>query len=334
MASREVTNAIVALLRQGYSSAEIAKRVNVSGSVVWGVKAHWVQGKYEDKSVRTPDGTNTRDENNYAQKAVAILAGYLNKSASGKDNDALLKDAAPEFARLLALITCSKKSLRDSAKQSIRDYASAGGWNLQPQETVEDVPAIHVPADLRKKRRGGKWRIEDQATLTDTWNNPDSKKNGYAIQRLSESLGRTPLALIIRLYQMGMISVATGDALCADSGAPILLSETNVVRRRDDAPQSVQEVQEDGNSFDNRELTQEDGGDSDGARTCISCRHPIPSARLKLIPNALRCAKCQSHLENFHDFHRYVDEGLPGTREAHKQMRGQDWSDMRKRGRD
>src|SRR5207244_4374458 len=48
MASSTVTQDIVALLRQGISSAEIAQRLNVSPPVVWGVKSHWRLGKYGD----------------------------------------------------------------------------------------------------------------------------------------------------------------------------------------------------------------------------------------------------------------------------------------------
>jgi hypothetical protein len=53
-----------------------------------------------------------------------------------------------------------------------------------------------------------------------------------------------------------------------------------------------------------------------------------------LVPHALRCAKCQSLVEKYIDYHQYIDEGLAGTREAHKHIRGGLLSDMIKRGKE
>jgi len=332
MASREQTKAIVALLRQGHSSAEIAERINISAPVVWGVKAHWVQGKYGDKTTEMPDeGGDHVAERNFEQKAAAIFNGYFSKPEMRNGVEELLKDAALEFARLLALITSSQKSRRDSAKQAIRDYAVAGGWYAPPKESAEEVEDNSVIKDSQRKRQFGKWRIEDQTLLTDGWSRPDSRRDGDAIRRLSEALGRTPLAVIMRLHQWGMISVAAADALCLETEAPVLLSETNKLRQKDDEPRSAQEV---GQNFDHHEPSQDCITDLPGDRPCISCGRPIPSARLQLIHDALRCARCQSYFEQSHDYHRYVDEGLAGTREAHKQMRGQDLRDIRNRGRE
>ena len=58
MTSSSVTQDMVALLREGFSSAEIAERLNVSPPVVWGVKSHWRLGKYGDAVTGDQSMTN------------------------------------------------------------------------------------------------------------------------------------------------------------------------------------------------------------------------------------------------------------------------------------
>ena len=69
------------------------------------------------------------------------------------------------------------------------------------------------------------------------------------------------------------------------------------------------------------------------SKDCVDCDVEIPIARLRAIPNVIRCAACQEKLESSHPelIERRVDEGLAGTREDHKKMRGKLYSDMRKR---
>lgn len=66
---------------------------------------------------------------------------------------------------------------------------------------------------------------------------------------------------------------------------------------------------------------------------CIGCGQCIPPGRVEVNPNVARCTKCQSEFEQTHDTRQKIDEGLAGTRDAHKKMRGQLWGDMRNRGR-
>jgi hypothetical protein len=68
-------------------------------------------------------------------------------------------------------------------------------------------------------------------------------------------------------------------------------------------------------------------------RMCVDCGLPIPRARLLVSPEVMRCIRCQNNFESVHDTTRKIDEGLAGTREAHKRMRGQLRTDMRNRGR-
>ncbi|MGH8670803.1 MAG: TraR/DksA C4-type zinc finger protein [Burkholderiales bacterium] len=69
------------------------------------------------------------------------------------------------------------------------------------------------------------------------------------------------------------------------------------------------------------------------ARLCVECGDVIPPACIVATPTVTRCVSCQSKFELAHDTRRRVDEGLGGTREDHKKMRGQLRSDMRNRGR-
>lgn len=69
------------------------------------------------------------------------------------------------------------------------------------------------------------------------------------------------------------------------------------------------------------------------ARLCIDCGSIIPAERVKAVPSVSRCIKCQSSFEQSHNTRPHIDEGLPGTRDGHKKMRGQLWGDMRNRGR-
>lgn len=69
------------------------------------------------------------------------------------------------------------------------------------------------------------------------------------------------------------------------------------------------------------------------ARLCIDCGAVIPPARVKAVPSVARCVKCQSAFEHTHDTRPHINEGLPGTRDENKKMRGQLRDDMRNRGR-
>lgn len=69
------------------------------------------------------------------------------------------------------------------------------------------------------------------------------------------------------------------------------------------------------------------------ARLCIECGVVIPQARVVAVPTVSRCVKCQAEFERTHDTRTHINEGLAGTRDENKKMRGQLWGDMRNRGR-
>jgi phage/conjugal plasmid C-4 type zinc finger TraR family protein len=69
------------------------------------------------------------------------------------------------------------------------------------------------------------------------------------------------------------------------------------------------------------------------ARLCVECGVVIPPARVKAVPSVARCVKCQSAFEHTHDTRPHISEGLAGTRDENKKMRGQLWGDMRNRGK-
>jgi len=64
-------------------------------------------------------------------------------------------------------------------------------------------------------------------------------------------------------------------------------------------------------------------------RPCVICGQRIPSARTLKNPDARHCVTCLSSLEG--DFRHYIDEGIAGTRQEHKEIRGKVWSDLRNR---
>jgi uncharacterized protein YifE (UPF0438 family) len=68
------------------------------------------------------------------------------------------------------------------------------------------------------------------------------------------------------------------------------------------------------------------------ARLCIECGSSIPLARLEAVPTVCRCVACQSAFEKTHDTRPRINEGLAGTRDENKKMRGQIWGEMRNRG--
>lgn len=69
------------------------------------------------------------------------------------------------------------------------------------------------------------------------------------------------------------------------------------------------------------------------ARLCIECGVIIPQARVVAVPTVSRCVKCQAEFERTHDTRPHINEGLAGTRNENKKMRGQLWGDMRNRDR-
>ena len=75
---------------------------------------------------------------------------------------------------------------------------------------------------------------------------------------------------------------------------------------------------------------------SSSIRLCIDCGEQITEARVKALPDTTRCVGCQSRLESSapNSHVRKIDEGLAGTREGHKRMRGQQRGDMLKRNRE
>ncbi len=68
-------------------------------------------------------------------------------------------------------------------------------------------------------------------------------------------------------------------------------------------------------------------------KQCVDCGASIPAARIQANPATERCVRCQQAFEQLDPSltERKIDEGLAGTREDHKRMRGNLRSDMGKR---
>jgi hypothetical protein len=332
MTDREKIMSIVGLLRQGLSSSSIAEQLSVSPPTVWAVKANLTQGKYGDKPISHEKSSESIVGYDYTQKSKAIMAGYK----STADTRANTSDAAVEFSRLLALITSPRKSERDSAKNTIRELAKRGGWAITSEITAfNPVDTIPDPskdsAVVKPHNRWRRWTEEEEAQLVSFWSAADCLRDATALHQISTVINRSPLALVCRLFKFGMVSVEQGNSLCLDAKTSVLLSETNLVKSKvlneKNSPRTEVEVEI-------IEVEDFEIEDVLSTRICLTCTNPISALRLNLVPHALRCAKCQSLLEKNIDYHQYIDEGLAGTREAHKHLRGGLLSDMIKRGKE
>lgn len=67
------------------------------------------------------------------------------------------------------------------------------------------------------------------------------------------------------------------------------------------------------------------------SKACIDCGQIIPKERLSLIPAAQRCLACQNEYEQSHEFRRFADEGLAGSRADNKKLRDNISEALRKR---
>lgn len=325
MASGKEIIEVVALLRQGLGSDEIVTRLNIAPPVVWGIKAHWRMGKYGDKF----DVHGEQDEShsdNVNKKAKAIVFGFISQASHKGVVDDLPMLAADEFAGLLARLTSSSKQLRDEAKRRVRDLAASGECRISSLQN--EVPA---PPPKAGKTRYRRWLDADEKLLAREWEGAACARDSESVDRLSRLFERSPLAIIIRLHKLGLVTTEEGDVLCATANAPILLSERSDIAasgQNESRPaEGAVEVSGDTSGGDNL-------SDEASDRVCVECGRFIPAARIELIPTALRCAGCESMAEKSSDFHRYVDEGIAGSRDEHKKMRARDWGDMRKRGRE
>lgn len=177
---------------------------------------------------------NAMDHSNLDDlKATALVAGYLKDCVANK-RAADLQDAAGEFARLLAQLTSTDNLTRERAKTRVRELAVAGGW--RPEKAASKTKAKAAPSTSGKetgapaKKAPGRWTVPEEERLYTAWISPNSKRDGEAVKRLSDTTGRSPLAIIIRLYQLGAYGLEKGDDLCRAVGAVKLLSECEAQR--------------------------------------------------------------------------------------------------------
>ena len=322
MTDSEKIMSIVELLRQGISSSSIATQLSVSPPTVWAVKGNLTQGKYGDKPISDAKSSESVVEYDSIQKSKAIMAGYKSTANASANTD----EAAVEFSRLLALITSPRKSERDSAKKAISELAKRGGWAItseitasKPVGTMPDASEDRVV--VKPQNRWRRWTEKEEAQLVISWSAADSLRNATTLHQISTLIDRSPLALVCRLFKFGMVSVEQGNSLCLEAKTSVLLSETNLVESKVVNEKNPPRTEVDVEIAEVEDFKIED---VPSARVCLTCTNPISASRLNLVPHALRCAKCQSLLEKNIDYHQYIDEGLAGTREAHKLMRGKE----------
>jgi hypothetical protein len=163
-------------------------------------------------------------------KATAILAGLLKEQVMQKQATGTMIDTVQALTHLLAGVTSTDAVIRRTAKKRIRTLAAEGGWfhvrakregtefTMPVEDSAEPAPAI--------KKKSGTWSDADKELVRSRW--ASSMKDAAVIHQLRVESGRTPLAIIIRLYQEDLILLDEGDRLCLACGASRLLSEANV----------------------------------------------------------------------------------------------------------
>ncbi|MCG3770314.1 MAG: hypothetical protein JW384_01460 [Nitrosomonadaceae bacterium] len=108
--------------------------------------------------------------------------------------------------------------LANGAKTENSPIADRNDENESPSSSANPPP----------KRHSGTWSKAERLYVTDAWCSPKSSHDELIIQSLSELTGRSPFAIIIRLYKESKITITEGDALCRNLATPKLLSEASV----------------------------------------------------------------------------------------------------------
>ncbi len=163
-------------------------------------------------------------------KATAILAGYLREGVVSRSESSKLQDAALEFSRLLAMITAPKKTTRDVARKRVRALATFGGWVIHStSKRVKTLsPDNSVPPAITQRKGVGTWSAKEKALILQEWQALDFSRDGQGVLHLCKLTGRSPLAIVIRLFRDRVITLDEGDALCRASGAAIPLSKAKL----------------------------------------------------------------------------------------------------------
>lgn len=87
------------------------------------------------------------------------------------------------------------------------------------------------------------------------------------------------------------------------------------------------------NNTPTQKPVKQETSDHEEGRLCNDCQKLIPEERIAIAPNSTRCVSCQAIFEKTHDTRPRINEGIAGTREENKKMRGQVWGDLRNRNR-
>lgn len=329
MASKQTTEQVIGLIKSGMRSTDIATTLRISLPTVQGIKSQLTMKERTSEklnSLAMGDINHSLDDSVVKAKSEAIINGYFLEKSISRPTPEELRTSLRDFSVLMAQLTSTSKLVRDSAKQAIRQFVNnheeASSASLNKELTTEST------SDQPETNRGKRWTQAEQDSLIEAWKDLSSKRDVTTVLKLSEKHDRTELAIIVRLFQASLITMAQGDELCVASQTPILISE-----KYTSPTKSFSKETKTTTPTPSSELSASSGDESVSARLCVECFQSIPSARLKASPYTHHCTKCLSKLEKRLDYHQYIDEGIAGTREEHKRMRGQDLSDIISRGR-
>ncbi len=326
MVSKEITEKVIALIESGTRSSDIAKKLKISVQTVQGIKAHLTlkNRTSKDLNILTRSNHNYKLEASTVEaKSKAIINGYfLRNSISNPTNDEL-KSSLKDLSLLIAQLTSPSKIVRDSAKQSVKQLVNNDEDKTQTSSN-EEITSAESPAAQMESNRGKRWTQAEQASLIKAWGDLSSTRDAMTVRQLSAKHDRTELAIITRLFQASLITMAQGDELCIASQTPILISERFTPNNT--SPKSNPPLIQTNKSLSTIQVVStKEHDNSEKVRLCVECFQSIPQARLLVSPYTYHCTKCLSRLEKRIDYHQYIDEGLAGTREEHKHIRGRNW---------
>lgn len=145
------------------------------------------------------------------KRVAAIQSGLLNCKSTASNH--LLQMQL--CAILLAKLTSNDAKARESAEGRVLALAIAGGWQKPPVVKAKSK-AKEAGNDGPPKIAGSRWKPEDISRVRALWA-ARSSENLQEVRNISAQMERTLLAIIIRLYLEGLISVEQGDAYCAEA---------------------------------------------------------------------------------------------------------------------
>jgi RNA polymerase-binding transcription factor DksA len=146
---------------------------------------------------------------------------------------------------------------------------------------------------------GNPWKENEEKLMVEEFD------KGESVTEIAKRHGRTRGAIQSRLLKLGKLEIIPDIESKSDLSEEEVNQDTNIAHI-----DIIDDIVE-----------------------CIDCGEEISKARIRANPNANRCVHCQGLIEKINpsSIKRMVDDGLAGSREDHKKLRANLYSDMRNR---